>query len=103
MKRKSTGSKRTASVAATGRSSGNSKQKARRYPYLAICVTNQGNEASLELGKAYRVIRPHARDFAGRVRVIDEDGEDYLYLADWFVPIEVEPRGRRRVLEAVAG
>lgn len=103
MKRKSTGSKRTASVGATGKSSVNGREKIRRYPYLAICVANQGNEASLQLGKAYQVIKPHPRDFAGRIRVIDEDGEDYLYLADWFVPIEIEPRGRRRVLEAVAG
>lgn len=103
MKRKSTGSKRTASAGATGRSSASARARVRRYPYIAICVANQGNEASLQVGKAYQVIKPHPHDFAGRIRVIDEDGEDYLYLADWFVPIEVEPRGRRRVLEAVAG
>ncbi len=103
MKRKSTGSKRTASVGATGKSSASATEKGRRYPYLAICVANEGNQVSLQLGKAYRVIKPLANDFSGRIRVIDEDGEDYLYLADWFVPIEVEPRGRRRVLEAVAG
>lgn len=102
MKRKSI-AKRTASGGATGRSSVRTSERVRRYPYLAICVANQGNEASLERGKAYQVIKPHPRDFAGRIRVIDEDGEDYLYLADWFVPIEIEPRGRRRVLEAVAG
>lgn len=103
MKRKSTGSKRTASAGATGKSNASRSEKARRYPYLAICVANQGNEVSLQLGKAYRVIKPLRNDFAGRIRVIDEDGEDYLYLANWFVPIEVEPRERRRVLEAVAG
>ena len=101
MTRKFIGSKRMASGGATGRSSTSAKVKARRYPYLAICVDNQGNEASLQLGKAYQVIKPHPCDFAGRIRVIDEDGEDYLYLADWFVAVEVDPRGRRRVLEAV--
>ncbi len=101
MKRKSTGLKRTASVGAIGKSSVSRKVASRRYPYLAICVANEGNEASLQLGKAYRVIKPHTNDFVGRIRVIDEEGEDYLYLADWFVPIEVESRGRRRVMEAV--
>jgi hypothetical protein len=32
---------------------------------------------------------------------VDEEGEDYLYLAEWFVPIEVKSRERQRVLAAV--
>jgi len=58
---------------------------------------------SLQRGKAYKVIRSLRNDPPGRIRVIDEDGEDYLYLSAWFVPVEVAPRGRRRVMEAVAG
>jgi hypothetical protein len=54
------------------------------------------------VGKAYKVVKPHANDPSGRIRVIDEEGEDYLYLADWFVPIEVPPSQKRRVMEAVA-
>jgi hypothetical protein len=34
--------------------------------------------------------------------VIDEENEDYLYLADWFVPIEVPPSARKSVLQAVS-
>jgi hypothetical protein len=34
--------------------------------------------------------------------VIDEEGEDYLYLKEWFVPIEVDTIGRRRVMGVVA-
>jgi hypothetical protein len=45
----------------------------RRY---AVCIKNKGNEASLERNKLL-------------VRVIDEDGEDYLYPADWFVAVEL--------------
>jgi len=26
-----------------------------------------------------------------RIRVIDEENEDYLYKSDWFVPINVSP------------
>lgn len=87
---------------ATGKSSNGSTNRPRRYPYLAICVENRGNEASLQIGKAYRIIRPMSNDPANRVRAVDEEGEDYLYLAKWFVPIDVPPRSRRQVLEAVS-
>jgi hypothetical protein len=102
MKPKSTGSRRTASANAIGKSRNGSRSAAHQYPYLAICVRNEGNEASLERGKAYRVIKPLAADPAGRIRVIDEENEDYLYRADWFVPIAL-PRGeKQRILEAVS-
>jgi len=74
----------------------------RKYPYLAICVRNDGNAASLERGKAYRVMRPLPNDPPHRIRVIDEENEDYLYRADWFVPIELPPSARRSVLLAVS-
>ena len=46
---------------------------------FALCLKNTGNEASLILGKVYRVV-PDAR--AGKddlVRIVDESGEDYLF------------------------
>lgn len=103
MKQKSTGTKRATSAGSIGKSRTLRVKSSARDSYFAICVRNKGNEASLELGKAYRVIKSNPGDPGGRIRVVDEDGEDYLYLADWFVPIEVSPQGRRRVLEAVAG
>jgi hypothetical protein len=66
----------------------------REYPYLALCVRNGGNGASLVRGKAYRIVKPLASDPPERVRVIDEEDEDYLYRADWFVPIDVPVRGK---------
>jgi hypothetical protein len=59
---------------------------------FAVCVRNDGYEASLERHKAY-VVRPDAdalRD--GDLRVVDESGEDYLYPADWFVLMEPPKR-----------
>lgn len=104
MKQKSTGSKRTRSAGANGKSkSGSTDRARRRFPYLAICVANPGNEMSLQLGKAYKVIKGFTNDPAGRIRVVDEEGEDYLYPADWFVPIELDRTDHRRVMEAVAG
>lgn len=56
---------------------------------FAVCVRNDGYEASLERHKIYRLIPDSEAAKEGEVRVVDESGEDYLYPADWFVPIEV--------------
>ena len=59
---------------------------------FVVCVKNEDYPASLELRKIYQVI-PDARTAEHRlIRVIDESGEDYLYPADYFVPIEL-PQG----------
>jgi hypothetical protein len=102
MKRKFPNSRHPASTDAIGKSKSGLGNSARTYPYLAICVRNEGNEASLERGKAYRVIKPLANDPPERIRVIDEENEDYLYRADWFVPIDVPPNARKLVLQAVS-
>jgi hypothetical protein len=62
------------------------KGLARRY---AVCVKNKGNEASLERNKLYVLLPDQRAELDGLVRVIDEDGEDYLYPADWFIAVEV--------------
>jgi hypothetical protein len=103
MKQKSTGSKPTAPAGAIGKSKSRSLKIGIRYPFLAICVLNKGNEGSLEVGKAYRVTKLLPNDPPNRIRVIDEEGEDYLYLADWFVPLDLSGREKKRVFEAVGG
>ena len=62
------------------------KRVSRRY---AVCIVNKGNEASLERNKLYVVLRDQRAEADGLLRVIDEDGEDYLYPAAWFVAVEV--------------
>ena len=74
----------------------------RSYPIFAICVDNGDFEGSLQKGKVYRIIKPEAGDRGVDVRVIDEEGEDYLYPAERFVPIENLPaKAKRAVKEAV--
>jgi hypothetical protein len=102
MKLRSTGSKHTASAGATGKLKTASHSSSRKYPYLAICIRNAGNAGSLERGKAYRVVKPLETDPPQRIRVIDEENQNYLYRADWFVPIEVPPAARKSVLQAVS-
>jgi hypothetical protein len=62
------------------------RRVSRRY---AVCIKNRGNEASLERNKLYVLLPDRQAEADGLVRVIDEDGEDYLYPADWFVAVEL--------------
>ncbi len=55
----------------------------------AICVSNRGYSAALEVRKVYRLLPDPGMEDRGLVRVIDESGEDYAYPAEFFVPIEV--------------
>lgn len=49
------------------------------------CINNQGNEASLEVGALYRALATTSiEDASGMIRVIDNEGEDYLYPSRWF-------------------
>ena len=74
------------------------KRKAsKRY---AVCIRNEGNEASLERNKLYVLLPDRRAQADGLVRVIDEDGEDYLYPADWFVPVEVPKAVELSLLQA---
>ena len=73
------------------------KKVSRRY---AVCITNKGNEASLERNKLYVLLRDRKAEADGLVRVIDEDGEDYLYPADWFVAVEVPKAVQASLLKA---
>jgi len=62
------------------------KRTVRRY---VVCIGNKGSEASLERNKLYVVLSDRQAEADGLLRVVDEDGEDYLYPADWFVAVEV--------------
>ena len=65
---------------------------------FALCIDNAGNEASLILGKVYRIL-PDARaakdDF---VRIIDESGEDYLFHKDQFAFVDFPPAVKKKLL-----
>lgn len=56
---------------------------------FAVCISNAGYPASLELHKIYRVLPDEDAKLDGDLRVIDESGEDYLYSAKYFVLIEL--------------
>lgn len=64
-----------------------------------ICINNEGYPASLELCKVYRVIPDVEAAADDDIRVVDESGEDYLYPASFFAPIQV-PAPVERALSA---
>jgi hypothetical protein len=68
---------------------------------FAVCIRNKGNEASLELRKIYEVLADAKAESHDVVRVIDEENEDYLYPASWFVPIELATNVEQAILELV--
>jgi hypothetical protein len=55
----------------------------------AVCIKNDGYPASLEPRKIYRVLPDTEAAAHQLLRIIDESGEDYLYPADYFVPIDL--------------
>lgn len=67
---------------------------------FAICVTNDGYLASLELWKVYRVVPDDRAAKHELIRVIDESGEDYLYSESWFVPIKLPRAVEKAILAA---
>ena len=46
---------------------------------FALCLDNAEYEASLELGKPYRVVADGEAEAHGYVRILDESGEDYAF------------------------
>lgn len=70
------------------------KKMKRRF---VICIRNDGNE-DLETGKVYQVLADETAARDGFVRVIDESGEDYLYPADYFVPIVLPAEAERALI-----
>lgn len=66
--------------------------------HFAVCVRNDGYEESLELRKIYEVLDDPEAASDGLLRVVDED-EDYLYPANWFLPIDLPQNIEQAVVE----
>ena len=65
---------------------------------FALCLDNAGNEASLILGKVYRIL-PDARAAKDDLlRVIDESGEDYLFGKQQFAFVSLPQAVKKRIL-----
>ncbi len=68
---------------------------------FVICIKNEGYAASLEPRKVYQAIPDAVAAEHGMLRVVDESGEDYLYPADYFLPIDL-PEAVAKAVSLVA-
>jgi hypothetical protein len=65
---------------------------------FALCLDNAGNEASLILGKVYRIVPDAQAARDGLVRIIDESGEDYLFDKAQFAFVDFPQAVRKKIL-----
>ena len=72
--------------------------KARQF---AVCIRNDDYEESLELRKIYEVLEDGEAEAHGMMRVIDEEGEDYLYPQQWFLRIELPVNIKQAIVDLV--
>jgi hypothetical protein len=68
---------------------------------FAICVENEGYEASLEVRKVYELLEDVKGESHGMLRVVDESGDDYLFPEHFFVPIDLPTPIRERLTSLV--
>jgi len=55
---------------------------------FVLCIRNDGAD-NLEPRKVYQVLSDRSATREGYARIIDESGEDYLYPAEYFVPVKL--------------
>jgi len=67
--------------------------------HFAVCIQNDEQQESLELRKIYEVLEDPDAGKHKMLRVIDEEGEDYLYPENWFLPIELSQEIEQAVVE----
>lgn len=70
---------------------------------FVICIDNNGNPASLVVGKVYRTLSDPKAQAHDLLRVLDEDKSEpdgYLYPASMFVPVEL-PEVAKQALATV--
>jgi hypothetical protein len=65
---------------------------------FALCLENAGNEASLILGKVYRILPDASAAKDDLVRIIDESGEDYLFDRRQFAFVDFPQAVRNKIL-----
>lgn len=74
--------------------------KRHRKRKFVICLSNKGYRASLEALKIYEQLSDSDAEQHGMIRIIDESGEDYLYSARRFIPINL-PKNVEEAVDAL--
>ena len=66
---------------------------------FVVCVKTEDCE-DLEVRKIYRVLPDASAAKDNYIRIVDESGEDYLYPASYFYPVELPKAAEDALLEA---
>ena len=66
---------------------------------FVLCIKNEGCD-DLEIRKIYEVLPDENAAKDDYIRIIDESGEDYLYPASYFYPVEIAQNVRETLLSA---
>lgn len=69
---------------------------------FVMCINNKDYEDDLTLHKVYKVISDAKEEEGGWIRIVDETGEDYLYSATHFVPVQIPEEAEHSFDLAVA-
>ena len=56
---------------------------------FVMCINNKSYPHDLALHKVYKIIPDEKGEESGWIRIVDETGEDYLYSAKHFVPVQI--------------
>ncbi len=67
---------------------------------FAICIDDGGYVDDLKVRTVYRILPNEPAARSDYLRVLDETGEDYLYPASLFVPVEVSREAAEALLLA---
>jgi len=62
--------------------------KKNAHPEYALCVENRDCE-DLDKRKIYQILYDEEAQKEGYLRVLDESGENYLYPASYFIPVQL--------------
>lgn len=66
---------------------------------FVVCIANKDCE-DLEVRKIYQALPDEDAASDGLTRIVDESGEDYLYPAELFMPIELPQAIKKAFLPA---
>lgn len=67
---------------------------------FAICINDGGYVDDLKVRTVYQVLPDESAARSSYIRVVDETGEDYLYPATLFIPIEVAREAAEALIQA---
>jgi hypothetical protein len=69
----------------------------------ALCLNNEGYEASLLVGKVYQVLPDAAAEQRGYLRVVDESGDDYAFATSRFYRLDLPAAVAAELRQTAAG